>query len=172
MLLDKEGLPGKDAFQLGYSIFSKKRWISPLPLNREKWGSDYCSVIHWNDRLRISVYDCRLQDGKVYANPFQIPECVLLSFHPGDKKYIYIYFFFHYVKSRNTHFGHCVLISHCYKLTSQGLLQLWASASRALDPDLCLLNPPLFYCFKSPKSCEVVVRAPCVFRSAWLCPPS
>lgn len=72
------------------------------------------------------MHDCRLQDGKVYANPFQMPECILLSFHPGrEKKKKKVIFFFCYVKGKNTHFGCYILISHCFKLTSPGLLPNW-----------------------------------------------
>lgn len=98
------------------------------------------------------MYDCRLQDGKVYANPFQILEHILLSFHPGKKENLFCH-----IKDRNTHFGHNVLIVRWFEITSSWLLQLWASTGRALNLDLNLLNHALFYCFESLKFCEVVV---------------
>jgi len=94
-----------------------------------------------------------MQDGKLYANLFQIPECILPSSHLEKKKQN----LFCHAEDRNTHFEHHVLISHCFEMTSSQLLRLWASTHRALKPDLSLLNHTLFYCFESLKFCEVAM---------------
>lgn len=135
----KQGLPRKDVFQLGYSMLSKQRRISSPSLSQQgetRFWLQQCHSLRW--QVSITVYDCRLQDGKIYAS--QIPGCIL-QFSPEEKKKFPC-------ETRNTHFGYHVLISLLWNYFCVAPIAL-GQHQQSPKPALSFLNHDLFYWFES-----------------------